>query len=99
MSNDPTATAAEVEHFGAIARHLSGARRRALELVEDCGPVDLPALMACWAANHPDEANRLGDRLPHLATGLLWKLEALDLVTTDDERYAITPAGRVALAA
>jgi hypothetical protein len=96
---DPTATPAELDHYGAIARQLTGPRRRILELVDRCGPTDLPGLARCWAVSHPDEAGRLGDRLGHLTTGLLWKLEALDWVAAEADSYTLTDQGRRALTA
>lgn len=94
----PTATPAELDHYGVIARHLTRPRRLVLELIDTCGPTDLPGLARCWAATRPDEAARLGHRISHLTTGLLWKLEALGWVAVDDDSYAITDPGRGALA-
>lgn len=97
MTADPTATAEELARYGAIARHLTGSRRQVLEAVDRCGPTDLAGLTGCWQDRYPDEIARLGDRVDHLATGLLWKLEALGWVQVEAGEYSATGAGRDAL--
>ena len=97
MSVDPSATPAELAHYGAIARQLAGARRQVLELVDRCGPTDVDGLTGCWEMTSPADAERLGSRLEHLTTGLLWKLEALGWVQVDSGEYSTTGAGRAAL--
>ena len=97
MTADPSATAEELAHYGSIALHLTGSRRQVLETVARCGPADLDGLTECWRDGYPDETARLGPGLDHLATGLVWKLEALGWVHVEAGTYSATPAGHAAL--
>jgi hypothetical protein len=82
------------------ARHLTGPRRQVLEALDACGPADTGGIADCWRSRRPnDTATSLGDRLPGLISGLLWKLEALDWVEPIDDRYAITYDGAAAMSA
>jgi hypothetical protein len=92
---DPSATPAEVEHFGGIARQLTTSRRKLLEIIDAADPIGLGDLVARWRSS--ESGARTSGRAAHLTTGLLWKLEALRWIDDFDGRYCITGEGRLAL--
>jgi len=92
---DPSATSAEVEHFGAIARQLTESRRQILEIIEADGPLGLTDLVARWRTSAGGTPT--AGRARHQATGLLWKLEALGWVAKTGGEYRLTGQGRAAI--
>lgn len=81
-----------------VDHHLTGARRQVLATLQDGGPATAEEIAARWPGLS-DPSGTLARRLPAIVGQLAWKLERLGWIVPDEDRYAITAAGRRILAA
>jgi hypothetical protein len=89
----PTMPTAQV-----VALHLTGSRRRILEVLRECGPRTDEGIADCWIRTDGG-GDRWGGRLPGLVGRLTWKLEHLGWIDSDEDQRVLTTVGRDALAA
>jgi len=90
---EPTLPTPEV-----VALHLTGSRRRILEVLRDCGPRTDAEIAECWI-DGDGSTDRWGGRLPGLVARTTWKLEHLGWIDPVGDRWELTPVGSGALAA
>ena len=80
----------------ALAVHLSGSRRRILQVLRDCGPRTDEGIAACWISVDGD-GDRWGGRLPGLVARLTWKLEYLGWIERGEDGWVLSAVGAQAL--
>ncbi|MCR2827462.1 hypothetical protein [Microbacterium sp. zg.Y909] len=77
-----------------VRRHLTGVRRRVLQIIAACGPITVDEIAVEWAAAQPSMPERQKDGLPRMASQVVWRLENLGWISRHGDGYVATPAGR-----
>lgn len=79
-----------------IRFHLTGPRRRVLEIVTASPGSSLDEIVAAWVAAEPSLSTRRVAALPQMVSQILWRLENLGWVAPHESGFCITVAGKAA---
>lgn len=81
----------------AVKLHLTGPRRTLLETVRDNEPVTVDQISDLWISAEPDRYQRIAAKVPGMVTQILWRVENLGWIDSDDGQLTLSAAGATVL--